>query len=120
MLGTSLHPQHARILSRIRTPVLPGILRREGQIVACGLGVLDGQLFGIFDMVTLPEYRRRGCAHELPSSMLSWARRRGARSSYPQVLGANDGAVRLYSRLGFGGSTTIGTRRPRLDLALQD
>jgi GNAT superfamily N-acetyltransferase len=70
-------------------------------VVSCGLGVLDGEFFGIFDMVTAPGYRRQGCAHDLLSHMLVWARQEGAGSAYLQVLEGNGAAEHLYLRLGF-------------------
>jgi GNAT superfamily N-acetyltransferase len=96
-----LHPQHERILSRIDAPILAAVLRRDGQVVSCGLGVQDGEYLGVFDMVTALEHRRRGYARELLSYILGWGKRQGARTAYLQVLDANIPASQLYSRLGF-------------------
>jgi GNAT superfamily N-acetyltransferase len=96
-----LHPAHGDIVARIRSPVLPAVLRREGRIVSCGLGVLDGEYFGIFDMVTEPASRKLGHARSLISDMLSWAKSQGARMAYLQVVEENHAAVHLYRRLGF-------------------
>lgn len=72
-----------------------------GEDVACGLGVLEGGVFGLFDLVTAAERRGRGHGAALVGGMLRWARERGATHAYLQVVEANAPARRLYDRLGF-------------------
>jgi ribosomal protein S18 acetylase RimI-like enzyme len=45
--------------------------------------------------------RRRGIGRELVSSALRWARLRGARQAWLQVLADNTGAIGLYESMGF-------------------
>ena len=76
---------------------------RDGhrRIVSVGMGVLDGGMLGLFDLVTDPDARGRGHGRRLILGLLGWGRARGARRAYLQVLEANDDARRLYVRLGF-------------------
>jgi GNAT superfamily N-acetyltransferase len=93
---------HRAILAAIPSPRLPAALVDGGRVVACGLGVLEDEYFGLFDLVTQPEYRRRGYGTALVAGMLRWAAEQGGRLAYLQVLRANEPARRLYDRLGFG------------------
>ena len=48
-----------------------------------------------------PEFQRRGLGRELVDAAIAEARARGARRLTLRVLGANDGARRLYESAGF-------------------
>ncbi|MDG7013301.1 MAG: hypothetical protein JRN46_03600 [Nitrososphaerota archaeon] len=50
----------------------------EGKVVACGMGVAEDAHFGVFDVVTYPDHRRRGHA-------------RGSSAEPAQVRGAGRG-----------------------------
>ena len=73
----------------------------KGQTVACGLGVSDGQYVGLFDIVTDPNRRGEGFGTGLVSSILHWAKNRGAQTAYLQVVVGNKPALKLYAKLGF-------------------
>jgi hypothetical protein len=77
-------------------------IRHGDRTIACGLGVLQAGFVGLFDIVTHPSARRQGYGTQLVSSILAWARQRGARTAYLQVMLNNAPALRLYSKLGFG------------------
>ncbi|MEZ4228154.1 MAG: GNAT family N-acetyltransferase [Polyangiaceae bacterium] len=83
--------------------------------IACGLGVCDGDLVGVFNMATLPEARRRGAASTLLGALCRWAERRGARYAYLQVERDNVPATKLYARYGF--EEVYGYHYRRLELA---
>jgi GNAT superfamily N-acetyltransferase len=95
------HAVHAGIVHAIRPPCLFASVAADGEPAACGLGVLDGECFGLFDLVTAPERRGLGLGTALVAGMLARARERGARHAYLQVLASNVPARRLYDRLGF-------------------
>jgi len=95
-------PKHAEILRAIALPTLYARLDGAGgEPVACGLAVLEGDLVGLFDLVTDPAARRRGHGTALLLGMLHWAASEGARHAYLQVVRDNAPARALYDRLGF-------------------
>lgn len=92
---------HGQLLAAVLPPRGLMILTVDGEIVACGLVVVEGALAGLFDIVTHPDHRRKGYATELVQSMLAWSRKQGARHAYLQVLQSNTAALALYAKLGF-------------------
>lgn len=95
------HRTHEMLLDAIRMPRLLLSLVHENQVVACGLGVLDGDYFGLFDIVTGRQYRKRGFGCQLVSAMLHWAQQEGASYAYLQVVARNAPARHLYAKVGF-------------------
>jgi N-acetylglutamate synthase len=87
-------------------------LRRDGQSVAMGLGVLDGDYVGLYDIVTHPDHRGSGYGTALVQSLLHWGKVNGAREAYLQVMVDNLPARRLYDRLGFNEVYRYWYRRP--------
>jgi ribosomal protein S18 acetylase RimI-like enzyme len=73
----------------------------SGEAVSCALGVLEDELFGLFDVVTAPEHRKKGYGTQLISSMLGRAQENRARHAYLGVVELNSPAQRLYDKLGF-------------------
>lgn len=71
------------------------------QIVACGLGVLDGEHVGLFDVVTDKDLRRQGHGTNIVMALLDWGYQGGARSAYLQVAHGNEPALNLYRNMGF-------------------
>ena len=59
----------------------------------------------VSDLVVLPAHRRRGLGRALLERAEAYARREGARTLRVGVLARNDGAGRLYHRLGFADYT---------------
>jgi len=76
-------------------------IRHQGQVVACGMGVLQGQFVGLFDIVTDANFRRQGFGRQLMFNILAWGKSNGAHTAYLQVMLNNEPALRLYSGLGF-------------------
>jgi GNAT superfamily N-acetyltransferase len=95
------HRTHREILETIPGRCHYALLAVPGEAVACALGVLQDELFGLFDVVTAPEHRRKGYGTQLISSMLRWAQENGARHAYLGVVEPNSPARRLYGKLGF-------------------
>jgi ribosomal protein S18 acetylase RimI-like enzyme len=92
---------HRRMLAAIPTTRFLASMADAGQVVACGLGVLENDCFGLFDLVTGSDYRNRGYGRDLVSGLLAWARDRGGRHAYLQVMRTNAPALHLYGKLGF-------------------
>jgi hypothetical protein len=94
-------PAHAQILRNILSPHFTAALEISGKWVACGLGVFERDWFGLFDIVTHPDYRQQGFATQLIAGMIAWAKSQGATQSYLQVMKDNHPALRLYAKLGY-------------------
>jgi GNAT superfamily N-acetyltransferase len=96
-----IQPAHSQILRNILHPYLAAALEISGKWMACGLGVLEGDWFGLFDIITHPDHRRQGFGTQLINGMLAWARSQNAHRSYLQVMESNHPALALYAKLGF-------------------
>jgi len=94
-------PAHAEILRNIMNPHITVALDISGKWVACGLGVQERDWFGLFDIVTHPDYRQQGLATQLIVGMLRWAQKQGALRTYLQVMENNAPALNLYTKLGY-------------------
>jgi ribosomal protein S18 acetylase RimI-like enzyme len=92
---------HRRIVQTIPNRKLPAVWLVSGEPVACGLGVLDDDYFGLFDIVTASQHRNQGYGRQLTFSLLEWGRKNGARHAYLLVMLDNAPARHLYARLGF-------------------
>jgi N-acetylglutamate synthase len=91
------------ILENMTADRVLGVLWAEehAEPVACGLAARDGDLLGLFDLVTAKEQRRKGYGVELVRGLLRWGTQRRARRAYLQVVRTNLPAWKLYSKLGF-------------------
>lgn len=92
---------HHELLERIASPHIYVALYQQGACVACGLGVLEHETFGLFDIVTDPKQRRKGYGTQLVTGLLNWGQQHGAQSAYLQVTEANLAAQQMYTKLGF-------------------
>lgn len=93
---------HAAMLRQIAgTPLFATLRDASGAPVACGLAVLEGNLVGLFEIVTDRTQRNRGFGATLVNAMLAWAAERGAATAYLQVVATNAPAIHLYRKLGF-------------------
>lgn len=104
---------HLNILRRIRHPAAWGVKMLSGTPVCCALGVLTGDLVGLFDVATHAGHRGQGFAGELCAGILAWGAGQGARTAYLQVDAGNTAAIRLYERLGFRTAYSYWYRIPR-------
>ena len=92
-------------LQKIVTNIVPRhcfvALQLEGQIIACGLGVLQADYIGLFDIITAETHRGRGYGRQIVETILAWGKQNHARQAYLQVMLNNQPALRLYSKIGF-------------------
>jgi GNAT superfamily N-acetyltransferase len=77
------------------------VLFARDQPVACGMGVLEGDLLGFFSIYTHHDGRRQGYARAVMSVLMDWGLQGGAKLGYLQVEGFNQPARALYWQLGF-------------------
>ncbi len=92
---------HEKILAAILPARRFAALRVEGEIVACGLSVVQNGWAGFYDIRTDPAFRRQGHAYGVMMALLAWAKSAGALDAYLQVMLNNPPALNLYARLGF-------------------
>jgi ribosomal protein S18 acetylase RimI-like enzyme len=94
---------HAAMLDQIGSGAVFGalVVRDAPDPVAYGLAVVDGDLVGLFDIVTPAARRNRGYGGALVTGLVRHAADRGATTAYLQVTEANAAAQRLYRALGF-------------------
>ncbi len=97
-------PTHRAILDRIRGSHFCATLDAAELPVACGRGVLEHNLLGLFDLITAPSHRSQGNATRLVAALLRQAHAAGAQHAYLQVAASNHAARRLYARLVFQGA----------------
>lgn len=88
-------------LSRITLPSWYGLVSCEGRPCTYGRAVQQGDLYQLAELWTSPELRGRGLGTRLIRGLLAIGRRSGAETAFLPVSVANDGARRLYERLGF-------------------
>ena len=79
------------------------IYNAQGEPVACGLAVLEGELLGLFDIYTAHQQRRQGLGEAVVAALVGWGRQRQADMAYLQVDTTNVPALNLYRKLGFSG-----------------
>ncbi|MCU6710669.1 GNAT family N-acetyltransferase [Paenibacillus sp. J5C_2022] len=71
------------------------------EIVACGLGVVEREYIGLYDIVTASQHRNRGYGEQMILHLLHWGRDNSAKHSYLAVVADNRPAIRLYAKLGY-------------------
>jgi GNAT superfamily N-acetyltransferase len=89
------------ILANIALPSRYVCVIDSGVGVAWGVGVLEGNWVGLYDIVTREDRRGRGHGQQVVRSLLAWARDNGASNAYLQVMIDNVPAQSLYGKLGF-------------------
>lgn len=73
----------------------------DGKQVACGMGVVEGELLGYFSIFVDEDYRRRGFGRMTMGGLTNWGLDRGANFGYLQVEGDNEPALAMYEKMGF-------------------
>lgn len=95
-------PALAEIIGSIKPPYGLFIIEKpEFDAVAATLCVHDNDVAGILQLAVGQEHRRKGYGTEIFTSALRWARLRGAKRAWLQVLADNDPACTLYRKYGF-------------------
>lgn len=84
----------------------------DDRVVACGSAAVDGELVGIFGMVTASARRGSGLATAVVAALLQRAGARGCTTAYLQVEAGNAAARRVYSKFGFRDGYAYWYRQP--------
>ncbi|GAA4159061.1 GNAT family N-acetyltransferase [Gryllotalpicola daejeonensis] len=82
-------------------PALYASLRVDGAVASVARLALVDTWGGLYCVATLPEFRRRGYGERVTRALLAAGAERGVTDAWLQVVARNDGALALYSRLGF-------------------
>jgi GNAT superfamily N-acetyltransferase len=90
-----------RMLTAIAAPVGFAFVEEAGQPMAMAIGAVSGDHMGLFDVLVMPQARRRGLARRVTESLYAWAWGHGARFAYLQVVATNAAAMPLYQAQGF-------------------
>jgi N-acetylglutamate synthase len=100
-----VRPEHRdtmrRMLASIAAPAGFAFVEEAGQPMAMAIGAVQGDHMGLFDVLVMPQARRRGLARKVTESLYAWAWRHGARFAYLQVVATNAAAMLLYAAQGF-------------------
>ena len=105
---------HAERLRAAPSTYVGVVLRRAGEVVACGQMALEDDLVGLYDINTAERWRRNGLASALCEYLLHKAFEGGARCAYLQVDADNQPARGVYERLGFADAYAYHYRGRRL------
>ncbi|HTS23766.1 MAG TPA: GNAT family N-acetyltransferase [Casimicrobiaceae bacterium] len=105
-----------RFVERAASYPLPhagALIRKDGDVVACGLLKLEGDHAGLFAVQTARPWRGRGLGRAIVGALLAEARRRGAVRAYLQVTEENVPALAVYAHFGFTTAYTYWYRARR-------
>jgi ribosomal protein S18 acetylase RimI-like enzyme len=95
------HDAQGSIIRKIPTTKLLAGYRAQNRVVACGIGVIESEFLGLFNILTGSAERGRGYGKRLLAGLLAWGRAGGARCAHLQVAEENKPALALYTGLGF-------------------
>jgi ribosomal protein S18 acetylase RimI-like enzyme len=82
-------------------PQIGALVRRDDEVVACGLAKVEEDHVGLFAVHTASSLRGRGLGRAVVGALLADAQRRGTRTAYLQVTAQNAPALALYRQFGF-------------------
>jgi GNAT superfamily N-acetyltransferase len=83
-----------------------------GRVVCTAQVAVEGELAGVYDVVTAENARGKGHATLACASLLSWAWQHGANAAYLQVSADNAPALAIYRKFGFATIYTYHYRGP--------
>jgi len=92
---------HKNILKRIPFSKVFCSARENNEIVGIGLGVIEREYMGIFELSVDFNYRRKGIGQSMVGLLVEWGKLNSAVHVYLQVQGDNVGAISLYKKIGF-------------------
>jgi ribosomal protein S18 acetylase RimI-like enzyme len=116
----SLRPLSAREEHALREQLVSCVQRRlcliardGSDIVACGLGLIEGDALGLFNIATAEQARGRGHGSRVVEGLLAWGESALAARAYLQVNADNAPALATYRKFGFATAYTYRYRELR-------
>ncbi|HEV7913601.1 MAG TPA: GNAT family N-acetyltransferase [Albitalea sp.] len=103
---------HGQRLANSPVPFFGQVLKRDGEVVACGQVAIEDSLVGLYDVFTASSARGHGLARWLCARLIADAVTRGATTAYLQVESDNAPARAVYQRLGFSDAYAYHYRTP--------
>ena len=100
-MGEPAASLHNVILGAIAGQCAFAVADHDDEPQACGLGVVEHDLIGLFDIYTHSQHRRSGLATNLVQGLMKFGQLAGAARAYLQVVAQNTPALKLYANLGF-------------------
>lgn len=92
----------ARIMfSNIPNRIFCAYVKKNDIIVGCGLGVLERNYIGLFDIYVDENYRKQEIGKSICIAIIKAGLMAGATNAYLQVASVNTAAIKLYEKLGF-------------------
>lgn len=76
-------------------------MKDQGQIVALGTAIVEGDWAGFVNVIVHEEHRGKGYGYAILHAMTTWSITQGATGQYLQVIANNVPAVTLYEKLGY-------------------
>ena len=89
------------MLNRIPGSLITSIMKMNQKVLGVGLGIINTNHLGLFDIIVDEKYRRNGYGKEIVLSLLSEAKRRKINTAYLQVVENNLAANSIYEKIGF-------------------
>jgi len=89
------------MLSNIPNRVFCAYVKKNDVIVGCGLGVLERNYIGLFDIYVDENYRKQEIGKNICTAIIRAGLMAGATNAYLQVASFNTVAIKLYEKLGF-------------------
>lgn len=106
---------HHAMVRSIALPCGFATLRHQGQSIGFALAVVERGAVGFYDVVLASAHRGQGHGRLLMHALMAWGKGQGASIGYLQVREQNEGARRLYARLGFEDVYRYHYRMPPVD-----
>lgn len=102
--GTT-NPIHRKVVLSMYQAILKeticACVKKDGKIIATGLGILDRDYIGIYAIHVKESCRGQGLARQICTGLLKEGLKKGVQKAYLQVVEGNTPARTLYESLGF-------------------
>ena len=103
------------MLRNIALPVLAASIWENGRMSACGLGVMERDYVGLYDIYVDAACRRRGLGGDICTAIMQAGKAAGCHTAYLQCLQDNHGAIKMYDLLGYRRTYCYWFRTKRFD-----